>query len=498
MEGNGAGLSELAAIPLNDGGGPLYRQIYLGLRQAILDGRLAAHTKLPASRTLARHLGVGRNTVTAAYDQLAAEGYMVARTGAGSFVGEAHPDPLPARHVNPKPLAVRREPVKLSERGAALLRLGGARRQAITARPFAPGQPDLDAFPFAVWSRLLARVWRRPGADLIHNDDPAGYAPLRRAIAAFLRASRALDCEADQVIVVSGAQQALDLICRVVLDPGDEVWVEDPGFPGVDGALQGVGGRIAAIPIDENGLDVARGTARAPKARAVLCTPSRNHPLGTTMSLQRRLELLRWAEDNTSWIIEDDYDSEFRYDGRPLTSLQGLDRAGRVIYVGTFSRILFPAVRLGYVVAPPDLMPALLAVRTYMDGHTTLITQAALAAFFEDGQFSSHLRRMRSLYRARRDCLLETLARLCPAARVTATVESGTHLVIAPPEAANGDGQDVAMAARLADAGLTCPPLSRYFRNPPGQAGLILGFARFDEKEIHSGIALLAEKCGQP
>ncbi len=498
MSVDGSGLSELAAIPLNDRDGPLYRQVYLGLRQAILEGRLAAHTKLPASRALARQLGVGRNTVTIAYDQLAAEGYLIARAGAGSFVAEALPDPVPAGKESEGRIAGPRQALRLSERGAALLRLGGARRQATAARPFAPGQPDLDAFPFALWSRLLARVWRRPAAGLIHNDDPAGYAPLRRAVAAFLRASRALDCEADQVVIVSGAQQALDLICRVVLDPGDRVWVEDPGFPGVDGALRGVGGQIVPVPVDDNGLDVAGGAARAPDARAILCTPSRNYPLGTTMSLQRRLELLRWAEDNDAWIIEDDYDSEFRYDGRPLTSLQGLDRAGRVLYVGTFSRILFPAVRLGYLVAPPDLMPALLAVRTYMDGHTTLITQAALAAFFEDGHFSSHLRRMRSLYRERRDCLLETLARECPTAPVVSTAESGTHLIIAPPSTGQGAGEDVAMAARLTEAGLTCPPLSRYFRDPPGQAGLILGFARFGESEIRSGVALLAEKMGAP
>ena len=293
---DGSRLSELAAIPLNDGDGPLYRQVYLGLRQAILDGRLAARTKLPASRILARQLGVGRNTVTAAYDQLAAEGYIVARAGAGSFVSEALPDPVPAGVGSKSPIAGQRQALKLSERAATLLRLGGAHREATGARPFAPGQPDPDAFPFALWSRLLARVWRRPDPGLIHNDDPAGFAPLRRAIAAFLRSSRALDCDADQVVVVSGAQQALDLIGRVVLNPGDRVWVEDPGFPGVDGALAAVGAAMVPIPVDGDGLDVACGGERAPDARAVLCTPSRNHPLGTTMSLQRRLELLRWAE----------------------------------------------------------------------------------------------------------------------------------------------------------------------------------------------------------
>ncbi len=504
MKTDGSGLSELAAIPLNDRDGPLYRQVYRGLRQAILEGRLAAHSKLPASRSLAKHLGVGRNTVTIAYDQLAAEGYIAARTGAGSFVAETLPDPVPGEKGTERKASTSRPALKLSERGKALLRLGGARRQAPVARPFAAGQPDPDAFPFPVWSRLLARVWRRPAAELIHNDDPMGYAPLRHAIAAFLRASRALDCDAGQVMVVSGAQQALDLICRVVLDPGDRVWVEDPGFPGVDGALGAVGGEIVPVSIDGSGLDVAYGNRRAPDARAVLCTPSRNYPLGTTMSLQRRLELLRWAEDNDAWIVEDDYDSEFRYDGRPLTSLQGLDRAGRVIYVGTFSRILFPAARLGYVVAPPDLMPALVAVRTYMDGHTTLITQAALAAFFDDGHFSSHLRRMRSLYRARRDCLLEALARECPSASVISAAESGTHLVIAPPwagtdygqDTGKDHGQDVDMSATLEDAGLTCPPLSRYFRESPGRAGLILGFARFGEDDIRSGIRRLAEKMG--
>lgn len=490
-------LSELATIPLGDREGPLYHRVYLSVRQAILDGRLAPHSKLPASRILARELGIGRNSVTAAYDQLVAEGYIVARTGAGSFVSGALPDTVPIGRRRSDPAAPTRKTLELSERGTAILRLGGSRRQSANARPFAPGQPDLATFPFALWSRLLARVWRRPGSALIDNDDPAGYAPLRRAIAAFLRASRAVNCETDQVIVVCGAQQALDLICRVVLDPGDRVWVEDPGFPGVDGALLAAGGRIVPIPIDDNGFDLASARARAPDARAVLCTPSRNYPLGTTMSLRRRLELLRWAEENDAWIIEDDYDSEFRYDGRPLTSLQGLDRSGRVLYVGTFSRILFPAIRLGYLVAPPDLMPALLAARTYMDGHTTLITQAVLAAFFEEGHFSSHLRRMRSLYRDRRDCLVGTLARECESARLVSTAESGTHLIIAPPWPGESSPPDVALAARLAEDGLICPPLSRYFRRRPGQAGLMLGFARFAEAEIRSGVTLLAEKLSR-
>lgn len=496
MREDGSALSELAAIALSDRGGPLNHQLYLGLRQAILDGRLAPDTKLPASRRLAKELRVGRNTVTAAYEQLAAEGYMEARTGAGSFVSRVLPDPVPAGDGRSDTIAKPPPALRLSARGAALLRLGGSRRQSKTGRPFSPGEPDLDAFPFAQWSRLLARTWRRPDAGLIHNDDPAGYAPLRRAIAAFLRASRALNCDADSTIVVSGAQQALDLICRVLLDPGDRVWVEDPGFPGVDGALQAAGGSVVPVSIDDEGLDVAMGRRCAPDARAVLCTPSRNYPLGTTMSLQRRLELLGWAEDNQAWIIEDDYDSEFRYDGRPLASLQGLDRTGRVIYVGTFSRILFPAIRLGYVVAPPDLMPALLAARTYMDGHTTLITQAALAAFFEEGIFSSHVRRMRSLYRQRRDCLLTCLAEECGSVRVrvVSTADSGTHLVVAPPWNASDGPPDVAMATRLAGHGLICPPVSRYYRAPPAQAGLMLGFARFGEAETRAGVALLADR----
>ncbi len=486
-------LSELAAIPLNERDGPLYRRVYLGLRQAILDGRLAPGSKLPASRTLARQMGLARNTVTTAYEQLAAEGYIEARVGAGSFVGQSLPDPVPGADGGEGPPVSPRRTLKLSARGAALLRLGGARRHATGGRPFASGQPDLDAFPFALWSRLLARVWRHPGPGLVHNDDPAGYAPLRDAIAAFLRSSRALDCEADQVVVVSGAQQALDLIFRVILDPGDRVWVEDPGFPGVDGALVAAGGEMVPVPIDGDGLEVTRGAERAPDARAVLCTPSRNHPLGITMNPRRRLDLLRWAAANDAWIVEDDYDSEFRYDGRPLTSLQGLDRAGRVIYVGSFSRILFAGARLGYLVAPRDLIPVLLAARRYMDGHPTLVTQAALAAFFEEGHFSSHLRRMRSLYRGRRDCMLEALARELPDAAVISAVESGTHLIVAPPWDGAADGADVALSARLAEGGLTCPPLSRYFRVPPGRAGLILGFAGHGEERIRSAMARLAE-----
>lgn len=350
---------------------PLHRQLYEGLREAILSGRLSAGALLPSTRELAAGLGVSRNTATSAYAQLLAEGYLEGRVGSGTYVARSLPDDLLRARSGPggEPGGAGAE-VALSRRGRLLAATPTTTaRDAGPARAFRPGIPALDAFPFGLWRRLESRFWRRPPPGLLGYGDPAGYGPLRAGISAYLRAARAVRCSPEQVIVVSGSQQALDLAARVLLDPGDAAWVEEPGYAGARAALLGAGARLVPVPVDEEGLDVAAGARLGPDARLVHVTPSHQYPLGATMSLARRLELLGWARRSGAWVLEDDYDSEYRYAGRPLEALQGLDAEGRVIYVGTFSKVLFPSLRLGYLVLPPDLVDAFAAARELTDRH---------------------------------------------------------------------------------------------------------------------------------
>ncbi len=326
---------------------PLHRQIYFAVREAILEGRLKPGARLPASRTLARELGVSRNTVMAAFEQLRAEGYIDGRVGAGSFIPQHLPEevPRPARRQGPAPA----RPHRISARGIMLM---GLRHRGARPRAFSPGLPELEQFPFRDWARLLARRWRRPQRAFLVGGEPGGYRPLCEAIADYLAMARAVFCRADQVIVTSGAQQALDLAARVLIDPGDPVWMEEPGYPPTSAVLRAAGARVIPVPVDDEGLSVIAGRAAEPTPRLICVSPSHQYPLGVTMSLRRRLELLECARAADGMVIEDDYDSEYRYTGRPLAALQGLDGDGRVIYLGTMSKVMFPGLRLGYMVVP--------------------------------------------------------------------------------------------------------------------------------------------------
>ena len=361
-------------VPLDRAGPALHRQLYTELRAMMLDGRLAPGRRVPATRLLARELGVSRNTVAGAFDQLRAEGYLEARERGGTFVAARLPDAL-FRVARPVPPPTRRSELprgvppgpgglRLSARGrllteTALLSLR-ARDSAI--RPFRSGVPAVDLFPRRIWARLMARRWRRGAVPLAYGD-AAGDATLRSAIAEYVRGARGAKCTDDQVLIVSGSQQALDLAARVALDPGDAAWVEEPGYWGVRAALAAAGARLVPVPMDGEGLAVADGMAREPAARVVCVAPSHQFPLGVTMSLARRLELLGWARQAGAWILEDDYDSEYRYASRPLACLQGLDQTGCVVYIGTFSKTVFPSLRLGYVIAPHGMVEALQAAR---------------------------------------------------------------------------------------------------------------------------------------
>jgi GntR family transcriptional regulator/MocR family aminotransferase len=470
---------------------PLYQQLYGEIRGAILSERLAAGTRLPSSRELARSLGVSRATVVNAFDQLLAEGYLESRAGSGTYVADLLPDDLlQARSAAPPASGQRAAHPPLSQRGRVLAaaRVSGGAADYRAPRPFQYGAPDLESLPTEILARLAARHYQSPPRELLTYGDPAGYWPLREAIAAYLAASRGVRCTPEQVIVVSGSQQGLDLAARLLLDPGDQAWVEDPGYRGARGALQAAGAALVPAPVDAEGLDVAAGVRLAPHARLAYVTPSHQFPLGATMSLPRRLALLAWAQSAGAWILEDDYDSEYRYQGRPLAALQGLDESGHVIYIGTFSKVLFPGMRLGYVVAPPALAEAFAAARALTDRHAPGITQAILADFIAEGHFLRHVRRARARYAERQEALVSAARPLAGLLDV-APSSAGMHLVgMLPPGA-----DDQAISRRAAEAGVFATALSAYAINPVSRGGLVLGYSAFTPGQIRDAVSRLGQ-----
>lgn len=471
---------------------PIHRQIYDQLREMILTGRLTAGERLPSSRTLAKDLEVSRNTVASAFDQLLAEGYLEGRVGAGSFVSTELPEEVLAAG-SPQPVAQAGQPRRrgLSRRGerlAGLRKLRGGKRSAA----FSPGLPDVEGFPFDVWSRLMTRAWRNPPLDLLANSEPAGYRPLREAIAGYLRTARAVRCDADQVIIVSGAQQAIGLAAHVLLDDGDPVLVEDPGYPGVRGALLAAGADLIPVPVDDEGYNVDAAERMAPDARLACVAPSHQFPLGVTMSLARRLKLLEWASRCDGWVIEDDYDSEYRYAGRPLAALQGLDRDGRVVYVGSFSKVMFPSLRLGYLVVPADLTGPFRQARAALDDHPSTIAQPALATFIQDGYFAAHLRKMRKLYATRREALIQSLRDRFDGALTICESESGMHIVARFSGRLRQRMTDIEAVERARDQGISVSALSALYAGGGRQDGLLLGFAAVPEGQMAEAVDRLA------
>lgn len=476
----------LALLPVDRGGGvPLHRQIYDGLRRAILDGMLRAGHRVPSTRDLAAGLRVSRFPVLTAYEQLLHEGYLEGRAGSGTFVRASLPDEslraAPARVSAVRPSAARRAvpaplPVPRPRDEGGL-------------RPFRVSLPALDAFPHAVWARLVARHARRPAPAHMAYGDPAGIGPLRAAIAEHLRTARAVRCEAAQVLVVSGSQAALRLCATVLLGRGDVVALEEPGYPGARAALGTTGAELAPVPVDGEGMDVAALRRLGSRVRAACVTPSHQYPLGVAMSAARRMELLEWAEQRGAWLLEDDYDSEYRYVSRPLGALQGMGAAGRVVYVGTFSKVLFPALRVGYLVVPPGLWDAFVAAREALDIFSPTLYQLVLADFLAQGHFARHLRRMRGIYVRRRQALLDGVARHCDGLLAVHNADAGLHVATLLPDGVD----DVEVVGRMAARGLAGTALSTCYTGEARRSGLLLGFGGSDERTLADATRVLGE-----
>jgi GntR family transcriptional regulator/MocR family aminotransferase len=464
----------------------LQQQVYNSVRRAILDGILEPGRRLPSSRGLADDVRVSRTTTLLAYEQLLAEGYLETRRGSGTFVAEELPDDLP-QQASPRSMARTKHP-QLSRRGGALAATPGpGRRIGGPPRAFRLGVPALDRFPLRLWSQLVSRRMRSMTLGQLDYADSAGCVTLRKAIAEHVQAARGTTCSADQVFVVAGAQRGLQMICTVLLDPGDRVWLEEPGYPGARSALAQAGARVVPVRVDSQGLDVAFGTRQAPAARMVYVTPSNQFPLGVPMSLMRRLALLKWATKAGAWIVEDDYDSEFRYATRPLQCLHGLDTDGRVIYVGTFAKSIFPAMRLGFVVVPVDLVQHLQAIRRAADLHPPMLEQMALADFIGEGHYATHLRRMRSIYRERLEALGAAATAFCGGALRLRSIHTGLHAVA---DLDDVDEERVCEEARA--RGIEVAPLRTYYIRRRTANGLLLGFASTPPDTLRRGMERLA------
>lgn len=473
---------------VRDGEIPLTRQIYTILSELILSGELSAGIKLPASRAIASDCGVSRNTIMFAYEQLLAEGYVVSQTGSGTFVSDTVPVSNWSKNGSdsePVTLASAQEP-SLSTRG--LMMINSAQASPEQWQPFVSGVPDVSFFPKEIWLRLYRKHWQNAEPAMLSYAHGAGFLPLRQAIIERLRLSRSVHGNAEQVVMVSGLHNAINLIAHLLIDPGMTVWMENPGYWGASTVFRMAGANVVPIDVDEEGLaPTPEQLAQPPKL--IFVSPSHQYPLGHVMSLARRRMLLDYANVHNAWIIEDDYDSEFRFAGLPIASLQGLDSYQRVIYLGTFSKTLYPGMRLGYMVLPENLMSyfAVGLSEMYRDGR--LLEQAVLADFITEGHYAAHVRRSRLRYAKRsallREAIVENLGSDC----MSSNEDAGLHMVIRLPKGSD----DVVIAQTAKSQGIIVRPLSQYYLSEPKQSGLLLGYANVPDELIKSKFAQLAE-----
>ena len=472
------------SIPLSVDGEPLFRQVYVGLRKAILTGGLPSGGRLPSTRDLAEQLGISRTVVVLAYDHLLAEGFVEGRRGSGTYVSSSL-----NKSTSAKPKKISSLP--LSRFGSAVNE--AAHKLDFPDRPpsrlrydFAFGRSDMSIFPFETWRRISMRHALKTSIREVDYGPAAGVPALREAICLHLQRSRAVVCEPSDVIVVSGAQQALDLVTRILIDPGDPVAIEDPQYQGTKEVLRAAGARLVPVPVDREGIDPAR---LPNKAKAVFVTPSHQFPTGAILPLDRRLALIEWAQLKNAVIIENDYDGEFHYGGRPLESLQGLDTNGRTVYMGTFSRTIFPALRIGYVVVPKSLAPAFTTAKWLADQHSAILEQQTLAEFITSGLYERHLRHLRRRNAKRREALLNATQDYLSGRVELSGDGSGTHVILWPKRHIAED----AVIAKAASQNVGIYPISQCYLKKATRTGFMLGYTTLNEDEIREGIRLLGD-----
>ncbi|WP_017652794.1 PLP-dependent aminotransferase family protein [Fortiea contorta] len=470
---------------------PLHRQVYEELRQAILSGRLAPGQKLPSTRSLAQSLSISRATVTQGYEQLLSEGYLETTIGSGTFVCRQLPDDLLQTPPIESTSQVTNSPISLSAYGVSLTERSLFRLPEPEAQiSFSYGRPAFDKFPLHVWRQLLSRHCRVNTDVLDYTNNSMGDQRLREAIAAYLSRSRAVKCSAEQIIIIDGSQQGLDLITRLLINRGDWIAVEDPGYLGARRAFLANGARLFPVSVDESGLLVTNLTTDiTPKIKLIYVTPSHQFPTGALLSLPRRLELLAWAHKSEAIIIEDDYDSEYRYGQRPIPALQGLDHRNSVIYVGTFSKVLFPALRLGYLVLPHTLVDVFTRAKWLADRQSSLLEQHALTDFINEGHLERHIRRMRSLYDQRRQTLVKSLAAHFGDKVTIIGENAGMHLMVKINTTLSD--QEIVQGAAHLGVGINAAH-SYYLKTSPGSE-FVLGYAELNEQKIQDGIDRLAQ-----
>ena len=478
---------------------PLHRQIYEALKAGIREGKYRPGTRLPSTRALCSDLGVSRNTVMSAYEQLLAEGYAVSRERATTVVADVVA-PRRAAAAAAEGSAASVPPPRISAWADRLTRdpsmppAGSYTNRPGVRIDFRYGRPAVDEFPLDIWRRLLAAHATRPARDSLGYAPPAGHAPLREALAEYLNRARGLHCDAEQIVIVNGSQQGIDLATRVLLDPGDAAVVEEPHYTGATVPIEAIGVRLIHVATDAQGLDTAQLPASSQRARLAYVTPCHQFPSGVIMPLERRLALLDWAARTDAWIVEDDYVSEFRYEGSPIEALQALDRHGRVIYIGTFAKTLFPALRLAYLVLPRALVRPFVAAKWVADRFSTLLPQAALAQFIASGQFERYLRRAGLRNAAKRRTLIGALQQHFGERIEIAGENTGVHLVVwfkdVRPQ------QLDALIGRAAQAGVGLYSVAPYYATPPARAGLLFGYASLSESDIRTGVRKLASLLG--
>lgn len=465
---------------------PLHARIQRAIRQLILDGALGLGKPLPASRALAKSLGVSRDTIEAAYTQLHAEGFIDRRVGSGSFVAEIT-EFSPGRRLSQRDPLLRNQAPNISKRGNAMFRSGGV-HELLAPRPFAHGVPETRNFPLQLWERLERQVLKETGTQALLHGDPQGTEPLRRAVADYVNLERGARATAERVLILTSSQQALTLCANLLLDSGDRIFIEDPAYYGARRAFDAAGLECVPVRVDRQGIVVEQITTESRKVKAVFLTPSHQFPTGATLALDRRLALIEWAAGHQAWIIEDDYDSEFHYAGKPTACVQGLDSHDRTIYIGTFTKSLFPGLRIGYVVLPPQLVKPMTVARTLLDGHSAPMAQLTLARFMEGGHFGAHVRTMRDIYAERLDVLATLVSK-----RLSDFVEARVPVGgLQMPCVLTCDLSERTAIDAARRVGIEILGLSALHAAGNGKAGFLMGFAAYTPSEIDIAVRKLA------